>query len=607
MRRGSGERRSPRTLSEERGQSEVLGGVLLIGVVVVGSISIVTFGGIALGDTEDQMQTRNAENAMTQMDAKFAEVALGESAAKTVQLPPDARGQEMTVEEGGWIRMSIYNRSNGSLRQTVFNETLGRVVYERDGTTVAYQGGGVWRKQGNGSVMVSPPEFHYRGQTLTLPVVSVSGDGGGLSGRTTIRKNGTANRLYPDVSEGNTNPLENGRVVVTIRSNYYQAWGTFFETRTAGSPDYDHPNDTVSIDLVVNREERQTVESGVVSGEGADLDLENNAEVDSYNSSEGPYPSSQSENSDIVVADELEISNNGVLRGDAVVGGDVELANNAKITGNLSYSGGLDANGGGGGNGNGNGGGGGGGVSQVDGWTAPNATLSDPESVGWLISDRRDALRNSSNNDNGAEDDIQFDNNDDQIEIDCSGDCEIDDGQYYLDAIEEDDFSQTLTLNNSEGPIELYVNGDVEINDNVEVTNRSNRVSVYVGSERGDDGGNSLTLGANTNVTVPNDDATVFWFYMEPDSDADLENGARLTGVVYGPGDSNNEGTEIDLSNQVTLYGALIGQVDEIDQTMEIHYDEALGEALAINNNDQEYIPIVTFLHVTINRVEIES
>ena len=86
---------------------------------------------------------------------------------------------------------------------------LGSVVSESGDSEIAYQSGGVWRRSGDDSRMVSPPEFHYRGRTLTLPVIAVNGDGAGET--LTVRGGGTTTKA--PCSDGE-NPLANGRVLV---------------------------------------------------------------------------------------------------------------------------------------------------------------------------------------------------------------------------------------------------------------------------------------------------------------------------------------------------------------------------------------------------------
>jgi hypothetical protein len=102
--------------------------------------------------------------------------------------------------------------------------------------------------------MVSPPEFHYRKRTLTLPVINVTGPDR-LDDTATVRRLGTAS-AYPDASEGFTNPVPEGReVVVAVTSRYYRGWGSYFERRTDGDVTYDHDNRTATVSLTVPIEE----------------------------------------------------------------------------------------------------------------------------------------------------------------------------------------------------------------------------------------------------------------------------------------------------------------------------------------------------------------
>lgn len=80
--------------------------------------------------------------------------------------------------------------------------------------------------------MISPPEFHYRGETLTLPAVNVSGDSV-LNEDVTITRDRTIKR-FPDPSSGFDNPIRESVVNVTVGSEFYRARGNYFEERTEG-------------------------------------------------------------------------------------------------------------------------------------------------------------------------------------------------------------------------------------------------------------------------------------------------------------------------------------------------------------------------------------
>ncbi|MFC7136785.1 hypothetical protein ACFQRB_10360 [Halobaculum litoreum] len=58
--------------------------------------------------------------------------------------------------------------------------------------------------------MVSPPEFHYRGTTLTLPLVRVAGDRR-LDEEVVVRRANASTAVYPDASAGYANPSTTGR------------------------------------------------------------------------------------------------------------------------------------------------------------------------------------------------------------------------------------------------------------------------------------------------------------------------------------------------------------------------------------------------------------
>jgi hypothetical protein len=123
--------------------------------------------------------------------------------------------------------------------------------------------------------MVSPPEFHYREETLTMPLVTVTGSGT-ISDSATITRTSTQ-QYFPntDLDPDYENPLEAKNLVVTVQSEHYEAWGTYFEERTEGTVSYDHPNEEVTIELVPPFDEAfenvlATTSPGGITVNGAD-------------------------------------------------------------------------------------------------------------------------------------------------------------------------------------------------------------------------------------------------------------------------------------------------------------------------------------------------
>lgn len=243
-------------MPDSRGQSETLGLALILGLTLITVTALAIVGGTALDSAQQQIGTQSAEHAMSQFDSKVAMVGLGRSDAQSVSFGNSQEGT-YSVEPGtGWIRISHYNYT-ASDNETIYNRSLGSVLYQNGETEIAYQGGGVWRKRGNGSVMVSPPEFHYRGATLTLPVLRVSGQGSVSGSPTaTVREINRNNRIYPSNTTyaGSTqlyqNPIGEGRVTVTVQSDYYKAWADYFRGRTDGNVSVDHANETATMELI---------------------------------------------------------------------------------------------------------------------------------------------------------------------------------------------------------------------------------------------------------------------------------------------------------------------------------------------------------------------
>lgn len=245
-----------RTRGPGRAQSSVIGVVLIIGMTLAAASVVVMFGSAALEDGRQQSEVGQAEQAMTQFDSRTAQVALGDSAVQTIRLG-QGQGRYEVDETAGHITVyhEDWNKSNTSdHREEIYEADLGAVVYENGQTTIAYQGGGVWRHdEDGGSTMVSPPEVHNRQATLTLPIVRVTGKGSSSGHpQATVRSVTRGSPIFPDIDGERTerdqqydsssevhyeNPISTGNMTVEIESEYCEAWRSFFLKRTEGRVD----------------------------------------------------------------------------------------------------------------------------------------------------------------------------------------------------------------------------------------------------------------------------------------------------------------------------------------------------------------------------------
>ena len=569
-------RESRRPRHRTRGQSEVLGVVLLLAITITGTGLVVAFGSSALDDSKRSAELDSAEHAMTQLDSKASLVGIGESDTQSISLGFDT----VTRVENDSGRMILTIDPVDEPETEVLNQTLGAVVYENAGTTIAYQGGGVWRKTDGGSTMVSPPEVHYRETTLTLPLVVTAGQGP-LDGKTVVRKNGTGEPMYPlEVEDGEDlrNPLTEAEVNLTVESEYYEAWGRFFESRTGGDAMFDHENQSVTLRLITPPKVPQ-VKQGVASTSSEQLEIKggggSDTFTDSYDSSKGTYAENDDEDKwggTVKTVGGVTLTGDAEIRGDLVSGGgEVELSSaNARVSGNVSYGGSFDRHK----------------QATVGGWSASNGSVEKIDPVGSMVSARNESIRET-----GEERD----------RFDCDTTCELSAGQYYADGIHLGN-GETLRLNLEDGNISLALSGPIVVDGGkIEVVNPSenDRVNVYMDASE-------LTVVGAGNVSVTGDKAGKFRVYGPPGVEAEFSGSqTRFVGMLYAPNSESRQG-EISVTTHAQVFGALVGGKTTLQSGGVVHFDRQLTQSSTLPP-DYEVAPHVTYMHVSVNRVNVTS
>lgn len=224
----------------ERGVTSPLGIILIFGMTLLAATAIVVIGSAAFEATQQDTRVSQAEQALTQFDSKAAQVALGETDSQQVNFGQNG-GSYSVDEESGTLRIIHQNWSEGE-DQYLYEGTLGAVVYDSGDTTLAYQGGGVWRLDNDGAArMISPPEFHYRGATLTFPIITVTADGVQSGDRSADVSHTSTSGIFPNASaeytddEPFTNPIAEGELIVEIESEYCEGWWSYFDSRSEGN------------------------------------------------------------------------------------------------------------------------------------------------------------------------------------------------------------------------------------------------------------------------------------------------------------------------------------------------------------------------------------
>ncbi len=245
-------RKSDTKSANHRGQSPLIGVVLMIGLVTISVVGVLLIGSSAVHQIRGSVEEHNAEHAMREVDARLSQVAFGTNDEHIL----DFGGQNgnVKVTHDGAMTISLVNGSNKACQRRI---EFGSIKYRgENGDVVAYQAGGVWKQSENGSVMLSPPDMQYRNGTFSFQLVNVTGAASGPVQRLRATKNVTASRADSKAfreafSAPRCNPPDNA--TLTVESDYYQAWAGFFRTHIdGGTVTVDDANHTASLRVILS-------------------------------------------------------------------------------------------------------------------------------------------------------------------------------------------------------------------------------------------------------------------------------------------------------------------------------------------------------------------
>lgn len=225
-RRTARERPNWRRLDDERAVSEVLGFTLTLAIVLVSVAIVFGFGVGGMEDVQRSQQAENAEGAFRHVANKFGELGTGGAPyrAGDVSVAPGRVGVRDDVE----LTVTVATPNGDHTR--VFE--LRSLAYTREGTSVAFEGGGVFRRDRGGSVAIRAPGFDCGTDRALVPVTTLqatdetsrSADVVTISGR----HNGTT-LWYPFDRTGNAAASSATAVTVDVSSPNEAGWDRAFE------------------------------------------------------------------------------------------------------------------------------------------------------------------------------------------------------------------------------------------------------------------------------------------------------------------------------------------------------------------------------------------
>jgi len=232
----AGERRSA-----NRGVSEVVGIVLLFGLVLAGAAIVLVTGMEASDGIQEENRLEAAETSMQEFDSRISSLSDGrEVTTLDATNSPNRKSGSVSVNES---ESRVTFRLNGTDACSASVE-LGSIRYTDDsGRWVAYEGGGVWRNDGGRTVMASPPDLDYVNGTVNFVANNISG-------RVDTTSDVKATRDVPESAEQTRTFMEEllttssgepcmprETLHVEVTSPYYRAWADYFRAEFPSTAD----------------------------------------------------------------------------------------------------------------------------------------------------------------------------------------------------------------------------------------------------------------------------------------------------------------------------------------------------------------------------------
>ncbi|MCU4752707.1 hypothetical protein OB919_12095 [Halobacteria archaeon AArc-curdl1] len=208
----------------ERGVSEVLAFILVF-TIIIGSVAIVSVIGLqSMNSYQEGEQLRNAERGFDALSDNFNDIIRydgikdrsGELNLRDGSISTDYEGTELTITVDGTVE---YDNSTGGL------------VYQssRGSDTIAYEGGGIFRGDGEGSVALEYPMIRCTGDRAVITILQIEPDArtfaSSETSRISISETNATRETYTNV--------DNVEIVVGD-SEYENGWEMVLENRFEG-------------------------------------------------------------------------------------------------------------------------------------------------------------------------------------------------------------------------------------------------------------------------------------------------------------------------------------------------------------------------------------
>lgn len=204
-------------MMDDRGVSEVVGYILTFSLITMTIAIVFTAGFSGLQDARQAEQVNNVKRAFDVMDDNFDKVQHQQAPSRTTEMKLD----DGSIGIGDETRIMVRDTSG----EVIWTITIRPIVYA-DGreTSIVYEGGAIFRSDGEAVVMLDEPNLIASEGKFVFPLVVTDGNQNTLSGAGTVLVAGEGQQWNVDGSE--TFP-ENAQI--EIASPRADAWSQYFD------------------------------------------------------------------------------------------------------------------------------------------------------------------------------------------------------------------------------------------------------------------------------------------------------------------------------------------------------------------------------------------
>jgi hypothetical protein len=228
-------------LHDRTGASEVVGIVLLIGLVLVAATFVFVVGSSTLHSAESQIELDAAEQSVDKLNTELKSVSSKQANATTDFKLRSNEATDVKVQNNTSIFIRV-NYRNGYESRTIDN--VRSLVYTHgDGTRIVSQAGAVWRVGDAGTKTVTAPPLEYSNGSLFFNIVKPTGRLDPTDGTVRVRRDAFQSRssteaLYdklitPDPT-GEVRLPEN--ITIEVQESHQDAWQRYFNNTYGDDP-----------------------------------------------------------------------------------------------------------------------------------------------------------------------------------------------------------------------------------------------------------------------------------------------------------------------------------------------------------------------------------